>query len=277
MSWKISGLVWEIDLTHSQQSILLAMAEHAEHDGSKVFPSVARIAWKTNYSDRQVRRVMSELREMKILVIAKESNRYRPREYKINISAGKKKKPFRADIVSSLGDEEDSTPTSRTDMGVIPEPSDLTPESTRADIATATRADIAMSADSSLTVNESSLKDSRSKTERGTNNRGIKKKHDKIRGALEKQFIDSTNLDPPLLNTIKQKNAAGTLWWDPLREIAKLAKWDELHGCSLISRTVQQMRRDKLTISSPKSILNVAKAIEAEGRTAHDPYEEKSA
>ena len=106
MSWKISGLVWELDLTHSQQSVLLAMADHAHHDGSKVFPSVALISWKTGYSDRQVRRVTSELRGLKILVLVKESNRYRPREYKIDISAGKKKEPFRADKVSALGDEE---------------------------------------------------------------------------------------------------------------------------------------------------------------------------
>lgn len=152
MSWKISGLVWELNLTHSQQSVLLAMADHAEHDGSKVFPSVARIAWKTGYSERQVRRVMSDLREMKILIIVRESNRYRPREYKIDISAGKKKHPFRDDIVSPLAVEDDSTPTSRGDMGVAPEPSDLTPVSTRADIATSTRADIAMSDESSLNI-----------------------------------------------------------------------------------------------------------------------------
>lgn len=166
MSWKISGLVWELDLTHSQQSVLLAMADHAEHDGSKVFPSVARIAWKTSYSERQVRRVMSKLRGLKILVIVKEANRYRPREYKIDISAGKTKKAFRDDIVSSLGDEEDSTPTSRTDTDVTPEASELIPISTRDDIATSTRPDtamstrpdIAVSSDSSLTIKEPSLK-----------------------------------------------------------------------------------------------------------------------
>jgi|GEM_PF-7011489 len=275
MSWKISGLVWELELTHSQQSVLLAMAEHAEHDGSKVFPSVARIAWKTNYSDRQVRRVMSELREMEILVIAKESNRYRPREYKIDISAGKKKKLFRADIVSPLAVEADSTVTSRDDADILHEPSDLTSASTRPDIAMSTRPDIAMSDDSSLTIKEQSLKDSRAKTARAANNRGTKKIHDKIRGKLEEQFIESTRLVAPSMNTAKQRKATGALWWDPLMEIAKLSNWDELYGRTLISRTVQQMRKDKLTISSPKSILNVARSIVAE--SAIDNYREVSA
>lgn len=152
MSWKISGLVWELDLTHSQQSVLLAVADHAKHDGSDVFPSVARIAWKTGYSDRQVRRTMKDLRELGILILTKESNRYRPREYKIDIAAGKKKDPFRGDIMSGLVDEEEVPPTGRADMGVIPEAPGLTPCQVRGDTGVrsgvtpvSARGDIAMS------------------------------------------------------------------------------------------------------------------------------------
>jgi len=152
MSWKISGLVWELDLTHSQQSVLLAVADHAKHDGSDVFPSVARIAWKTGYSDRQVRRTMKDLRELGILILIKEANRYRPREYKIDISAGKKKDLFRGDKMSGLVDEEDVPPTYRADMGVIPEGPGLTPCQVRGDTGVrsgvtreSARGDIAMS------------------------------------------------------------------------------------------------------------------------------------
>ena len=107
------------------------------------------------------------------------------------------------------------------------------------------------------TTKDKDLKDSRSKTKRSTNNR--------VRKALEEQFTDSTRLKSPPMNTVKQKKAAGELWWAPLREIAELAELDTLRGQSLIRRTVDQMRKDKLTISSPKSILNVAKSIVAEG------------
>ena len=131
MSWKISGLVWELDLTHSQQSILLAMADHAEHDGSQVFPSIALIAWKTGYSKRQVKRVIGELRELGILILVKEANRYRPREYRIDVSAGKQKAPFRGDIVSPLDVEKDI----RGDIA----------ESARDDSAESARGDIAVS------------------------------------------------------------------------------------------------------------------------------------
>jgi len=102
-----------------------------------------------------------------------------------------------------------------------------------------------------------SLKDSRS------NDRGRK---DSIRKALQQEFVEITRLNSPNLNTVKQRSAAGELWWSPLREIAELSEWNEFYAKSLISRTVQQMRRDRLTISSPKSILNVAKAIHAERR-----------
>jgi len=106
---------------------------------------------------------------------------------------------------------------------------------------------------------DSQLKDSR------TNNVRARNSYDSIRKALEEQFIESSSLKSPLVNTEKQKRSAGELWWAPLREIAVLANWNELSGQSLIDRTVQQMRKDKLTISSPKSILNVAKSIVAEG------------
>jgi len=118
------------------------------------------------------------------------------------------------------------------------------------------------------TLKESIKKDSRS------NDRGRK---DSIRKALQQEFVDSTKLRIPSMQTAKQTRAAGELWWAPLQEIAKLTEWDERRGQSLVRLTVIRMRKDNLTISSPKSILNVAKAIEAEGRTAHDPYEEKSA
>ena len=107
------------------------------------------------------------------------------------------------------------------------------------------------------TIKEKDLKDSRTKSVRSGNNR--------VRKALEEQFINSTRLKPPVMNTIKQKKAAGELWWSPLREIAELTEQDITRGCALIKLTVRRMRKDRLTISSPKSILNVAKSIIAEG------------
>jgi len=68
------------------------------------------------------------------------------------------------------------------------------------------------------------------------------------------------------LNTEKQRKAAGVEWWNPLREIAELTGWDERRGCSLIRLTVIRMRTDNLTISSPQSIIKVARSIVAESK-----------
>jgi len=68
MSGKISGQVWDLDLPHAEAWVLMSMADHAEHDGSNVFPSQPLIAWKTGYSVRQVRRIQDRLKARKILI-----------------------------------------------------------------------------------------------------------------------------------------------------------------------------------------------------------------
>lgn len=127
MSVKVMGQVWELDLSHAEQSVLLALADHAKHDGTSVYPSVDLVAWKTNYSKRQVQRIMSSLRKEGILVIVREANRYRPREYRIDLSKAKNKPPYnRGDKLSPLLDSGDS----RGDSGDTP---GVTRESTRGD------------------------------------------------------------------------------------------------------------------------------------------------
>lgn len=64
MSSKIMGMVWDYDLDHAQQLVLLAMADHADHAGNNVYPSIGYLAWKTGYSARQVQRVINKLVEL---------------------------------------------------------------------------------------------------------------------------------------------------------------------------------------------------------------------
>lgn len=93
MSVKIMGEVWELDLKPAQQIVLLALADHADHNGDRVFPSVALIAWKTNYTRRQVQRIMRELEACKVLVPVRE-RKGKTTMYRIAISAGTPKQPF---------------------------------------------------------------------------------------------------------------------------------------------------------------------------------------
>lgn len=92
MSGKISGGVWDLDLPQNKMLVLLAMADHADHEGNKVFPSMGLIAWKTGYSVRQVQRIVHELENDKILVL-KSAPEGDVKTYSINLSAGKNKPP----------------------------------------------------------------------------------------------------------------------------------------------------------------------------------------
>lgn len=90
MSAKIMGKVWDLELPHNQLLVLLALADHADHEGNNVFPSLGLIAWKTGYSEQQVRRVLKALEKAKVL-IAVERKPGKVTCYSIDLSAGKLK------------------------------------------------------------------------------------------------------------------------------------------------------------------------------------------
>lgn len=128
MSVKIMGQVWELALETSQQIVLLAMADHADHDGRNVFPSTALIAWKTGLSERHTRRVIDQLAEMNILQVAKK----RPGMttiYHIHCENGTPKQPLKRVSDDSEGETPDTmsplTPdvTPTPDTAMSPEPS----------------------------------------------------------------------------------------------------------------------------------------------------------
>lgn len=88
MSAKISGQVWDLDLPQRDMLVLLAMTDHANHEGV-MWPGVALIAWKTGYSKRTVMRIMASLVKRGILI-----RRTRPGKetiYIANLDAAAKK------------------------------------------------------------------------------------------------------------------------------------------------------------------------------------------
>lgn len=91
------GMVWEIDLPANQQSVLLALADHADHDGTHARPSVALLAWKTGYSERQVRYVLKAIREAGLIEVTShgKGGRHHPTEYRLCLERGTPKTPLR--------------------------------------------------------------------------------------------------------------------------------------------------------------------------------------
>lgn len=92
MSGKIMGKVWDLALPHNQLLVLLALADHADHEGHNVYPSLGLVAWKTGYSEQQVRRVIRSLVDDGILIVTSR-NPGKPNRYSIDVSAGKLKTP----------------------------------------------------------------------------------------------------------------------------------------------------------------------------------------
>jgi len=84
--------------------------------------------------------------------------------------------------------------------------------------------------------------------------------HDDVRLALELHFSQKTRLPRPEVETDKQKRAAASLWYGPLRDIAELAAWDVGEATRLVDAALAQLD-GHCTIASPKSIASTALAI----------------
>ena len=51
-------MVWDYVLTPEEQIVLLAFADHADHNGEHAWPSIPLLAWKTGLSERTIYRVI---------------------------------------------------------------------------------------------------------------------------------------------------------------------------------------------------------------------------
>ena len=118
MSVKVMGQVWDLDLPHNQLIILLAMADHADHDGGNVYPSIGLIAWKTGYSERTVQRVISTLIGDGILECVDDTSGY-VRKYHIHADKGNQKKPYKPKNDQKYNPRQNVTPTPDTAMSPL--------------------------------------------------------------------------------------------------------------------------------------------------------------
>jgi hypothetical protein len=149
MSAKVMGAVWDADLPRDQKFILLAYADHAEHDGSNIYPSVPKIAWKTGYSERQVQRITKELIDAKIMVKMGDSH-LGTHLYRINLKALPQREEFVSQRRGRPNNGDNMSPISE-DNGDIP--------AINGDIL-AENGDIAVSPDSSFNTSIKPSKDS---------------------------------------------------------------------------------------------------------------------
>ena len=87
MSVKIMGAIWDLDLSHELAWVLMAYADHADHDGRNCYPGTKLIAYKTGYSPRQVQRCTADLISKGLLNVERQGGgRGHATVYRIDIS-----------------------------------------------------------------------------------------------------------------------------------------------------------------------------------------------
>lgn len=93
MSVKVMSQVWELDLPQNEKFVLLAFADHSDDDG-RCYPSIRRVAWKTGYDGRQVKRIISKLRERGLMQILKNAQPNFPVIYVLVTARGDRLSPL---------------------------------------------------------------------------------------------------------------------------------------------------------------------------------------
>lgn len=88
------GEAWDLDLPAPELLVLLAMADHADHEGEGVRPSVALIAHKTGFGRSTVLKHQATLRERGILqVVEVRQAEGKPNLYRIVLDDAPRKAP----------------------------------------------------------------------------------------------------------------------------------------------------------------------------------------
>lgn len=95
------GAVFGLEVTRSQREVLIALAHHAHRrDGDGAKPSIGRISWMTDLGERQVKRVLKDLRDAGLIEVSAEARQHTPTTYRLTLDQGTEKQPF----VDSRGD-----------------------------------------------------------------------------------------------------------------------------------------------------------------------------
>jgi hypothetical protein len=95
MSAKLSGKVWELEMDSVEKLVLLALADHADHDGGSIHPGNDLICAKTGLSERTVSDKISKFIQRRILIpIENGAGRGYVREYRMVLDSAPRRQSF---------------------------------------------------------------------------------------------------------------------------------------------------------------------------------------
>jgi len=217
---------------HSGSSLIILLAiADFANDSGEAFPSIATLAQKARLSDRTTQRLLKGLTDSGELSITYGTGRSNVNLYTVTLSSMPKQERV----------------TSRVERVT----------------SSAVKGDIAIAPEPSVTVIEPN-------TETVPDGSGVHPLANADRARLETAFCDMTCIVPPPRQTLKQRSAAAALWWEPLRQIAALTSGDVGKAIALMTEAEGRLR-GKVTVSSPKSLLNTAVAIAGEWKKNGQP------
>jgi hypothetical protein len=89
LSIKVMSMIWDrLDVSGGELALALAIGDFSDDDGESIFPSVARLAWKSRQDRRTVQRQLAKFRDVDWLQVITEGGlaggRGRATEYRIN-------------------------------------------------------------------------------------------------------------------------------------------------------------------------------------------------
>lgn len=91
-------------MTHAQRAIIQAIADHGDENGNRIYPSYAYVAWRTDFSIRQVKRVVAGMVKLGAIIVTARGNSHgRSNSYRLNYEAFPRKPPFRGGVTMTPG------------------------------------------------------------------------------------------------------------------------------------------------------------------------------
>jgi len=94
MSVKISGQVWELDLDPIDKLVLLALADHADHEGNNIRPGNDLLCAKTGLSHQTISAKFKKFIEGGLLIPTNTFGRGRNREFMISLDIAERHQYF---------------------------------------------------------------------------------------------------------------------------------------------------------------------------------------
>ena len=126
------GAVWDYKVSPSEQIVLLALGDHADHNGENAWPSVALLAWKTGLTVRGVKGILRRLRDAGVIAKQRDPGFHRPTTYRIVLNTLPRKVPLerekgeaRAPIKGEAHDEKGAPECEKGEAMRSPKPSYL--------------------------------------------------------------------------------------------------------------------------------------------------------